>query len=109
MLGRSRYVREAYQAPVEVRPWQDLALEPQSFDMIAGLHFRERVTDVDAAFKEMVVAARRYLLFVVSEGWQIWNADHWWMLLGIRMRIRRVHLERRDLARPECWRYCSTR
>jgi SAM-dependent methyltransferase len=82
-----RYVREAYQVPVETRPWEDLALEPQSFDMVASLHFLEHVTQADAAFEKMVMAARRYVLLVVPEGWDIRNADHWWMFTQDVLRV----------------------
>jgi hypothetical protein len=74
-----RYVREAYQVPVETQPWEDFAVEPRSFDVVASLHFLEQVTEADAAFEKMAMAARRYVLLVVPEGWDIRNADHRWM------------------------------
>ena len=74
-----RYVREAYQVEVEAVPWQDVVVEPGSFDIVASLHFLEHTTEADVAFEKMAMAARRYVLLVVPEGWDIWNPDHWWM------------------------------
>jgi len=82
-----RYVREAYQVPVETRPWEDVPIEPQAFDVVASLHFLEHVTEADVAFEKMVMAARRYVLLVVPEGWDIWNADHWWMFTQDVLRV----------------------
>jgi 2-polyprenyl-3-methyl-5-hydroxy-6-metoxy-1,4-benzoquinol methylase len=64
----ARYVREAYQVPIETRPWEECAVEPQSFEVVASLHFLEHVTEADAVFEKMVMASRRYVLLVVPEG-----------------------------------------
>jgi SAM-dependent methyltransferase len=82
-----RYVRDAYQVPVETLSWEELAVEPRSFDVVASLHFLEHVTEADAAFEKMVMAARRYVLVVVPEGWDIRNADHWWMFTQDVLRV----------------------
>ena len=74
-----RYVREAYQVEVEAARWQDVVVEPRSFDIVASLHFLEHTTEADVAFEKMVMTARHYVVLVVPEGWDIWNADHWWM------------------------------
>jgi SAM-dependent methyltransferase len=74
-----RYVREAYQVEVEPAPWQDVVVEPRSFDIVASLHFLEHTTEADVAFEKMVMAARRFVLLVVPEGSDLWNPDHWWM------------------------------
>ena len=74
-----RYVRDAYLVPVETTSWQDLVLEPRSFDIVASFHFLEHTIDADVAFEKMVMAARRYVLLIVPEGWDVWNPDHWWM------------------------------
>jgi len=74
-----RYVREAYQVEVEAAPWQDVVLGPRSFDVVASLHFLEHTSEADVAFEKMVMVARRYVLLVVPQGWDIWNPDHWWM------------------------------
>ena len=45
------------------------------------------MTEADAAFEKMVMAARRYVLLVVPEGWDIRNADHWWMFTRDVLRV----------------------
>jgi len=74
-----RYVREAYQVEVEAAPWQDVVVEPRSFDIVASLHFLEHTTEADVAFEKMVMAAGRHVLLVVPEGSDVCNPDHWWM------------------------------
>jgi SAM-dependent methyltransferase len=74
-----RYVREAYQVEVEAVPWQDVAVEPRSFDIVASLHFLEHTAEADVAFEKMVMVARRFVLLVVPDGSDVWNPDHWWM------------------------------
>jgi hypothetical protein len=74
-----RFVREAYQVEVEAVPWQDVAVKPRSFDIVASLHFLEHTAEADVAFEKMVTAARRHVLLVVPEGSDVCNPDHWWM------------------------------
>ena len=75
----ARYLYDAYLVPVISEPWESVAIEPHSVDLVATVHSLEHVADADAAFAKMVMAARRHVLIVVPEGWDIWNPDHWWM------------------------------
>ena len=82
--GRDRSVGGALrprglQVEVEAEPWQDVVVEPRSFDIVASLHFLEHTAEADVAFEKMVMVARRYVLLVVPEGSDVWNPDHWWM------------------------------
>jgi SAM-dependent methyltransferase len=74
-----RYLYDAYQVTVDPQPWEAVTVGPRSVDIVANVHSLEHMTEADGAFEKMVMAARRYVLLVVPEGWDIWNPDHWWM------------------------------
>lgn len=83
----SRYVHDAYDVPVKTQPWEAMAIEPQSVDVVASVHSLEHVTESDTAFAKMVRAARQYVLLVIPEGWDIWNPDHYWMFTQDVLRV----------------------